>query len=189
VTLSLSETRLIASRYVTALFPMAEEKKELDKVLSDLESLSTAINEHGELARVISSPVTTRAAKAAIVAALAKKIKASSLVENTLARMAHNNRLDCLAVLADIFRERLMKARGEIAIEIISATELSKSHVDEIVASVSKTSGAKIHARVSVNQDILGGIMIRRGSALLDYSLRGKLQRLGDSLKARVVTQ
>ena len=189
MTLSTSETRLIASRYVSALFPMAEEKKELDKVLADLESLSTAIKSHKELSRVISSPVTTRAAKVAIVGELAKKIKASPLVINTLSRLAHNNRLDCLSVLADVFREQLMKARGEIAIEIISASELTKAQIDDITASMSKASNAKVHAHVTLNQDILGGIMIRHGSALLDYSLRGKLQRLGDSLKARVVTQ
>ncbi len=189
MTLSTSETRLIASRYVSALFPMAEEKKELDKVLSDLESLSVAIKNHDELSRVIASPITTRAAKAAIMDELAKKIKASPLIINTLTRLAHNNRLDCLSMLAEIFRERLMKARGEIAIEIISASELSKAQIDDITASVGKASSAKVHAHVTLNHDILGGIMIRHGSALLDYSLRGKLQRLGDSLKARVVTQ
>lgn len=189
MTLSTSETRLIASRYVTALFPLAEEKKELDKVLADLETLAAAVAGHPELARALSNPITTREEKSAVVAELAKKIKASALVSNLLAQMAQNNRLACLSMVAATFRERLMAARGEIAIDIIASTELTQTQIDDITKAVAKEANAKVQANVTINSDILGGIMIRHGSTLLDYSLRGKLQRLGDNLKARVATQ
>lgn len=184
---SQSEIRAISTRYVTALFAMTEDKAAQDQLCNDLGAFATVIESNNELSRTLSSPVYSRASKIAVVEALLKSMKANDTLTNFVLRVAKNDRLICLPMIATLYKQRVLKLRGIVSVEVTSAQTLSDAQTKSIVAAVEKSTKATVQATFTQNTDLLGGIIIRQGSQLLDFSLRGKLQRLGTSLKANVV--
>jgi F-type H+-transporting ATPase subunit delta len=184
---SQSEIRAISSRYVTALFAIAQDAATQDAILADLEAIAATVQAHPELARTIANPVFSRKEKINVMAAVLTKLKISDAVVAFVKRLAVNDRLLCLTTIAQLYKERLQTLRGIISVEITSADVLSDAHTKTILSTLEKAAKTTVQAQYKQNPEILGGIMIRQGSQLLDFSLRGKLQRLGSSLKANVV--
>jgi F-type H+-transporting ATPase subunit delta len=184
---SQSEIRAISKRYVSALFAIAENNTTQDQLSKDLETIAHIIGSNRELASVLTSPIYSRVEKMNVVTTLLKKLKTSETLATFVSRLAKNDRLVCLPVIASLYKEHLLKLRGIVSVEVTSAKALSDAQTKTIISAVEKASKATVTAEFVQNAEILGGVIIRQGSQLLDFSLRGKLQRLETSLKASVV--
>jgi F-type H+-transporting ATPase subunit delta len=173
----------LAGRYATALFDLAQNKKTLDKVEASLDSLSNALNESPDLRALISSPVVGRDAAKATVAALAKKMKLDTLTGNTLGVLADNRRLSELPAVIRSFGSLLSAHRGEVRAEVVSAFPLSDVQVDAVKANLKKRVGSDVTVSTKVDPSLLGGLVVRIGSQMIDSSIKTRLNSLANAMK------
>lgn len=182
-----SSSRTIADRYVSAIFDFAAGN---DKTVGAFDvfftALESTLSENKGIQRVIANPTVSRTEKAATMEALASALKAGKEQKNFLMLLAQNNRLDVLPAIITVFRERLSAERGELVLEITTAHAASKTALDSIKGAVEKETGRTAILKTREDAAILGGVVIKLGSTLLDYSVEGKLKRLHQSLNAHI---
>lgn len=173
----------IAERYSSALFELAEQAKALDEVASDLKALRGMIAESEDFRRLIRSPVLTRSEQKKAVLALAESAKFATLTANFLGVLGLNRRLFALDVIARDYLARLAAKRGEVTAEISAATPLSEAQLDAIAEILKKYAGRKVSLDAKVDPGLLGGLVVRIGSRMVDASLKTKLQHLKLAMK------
>jgi len=173
----------LAARYAAALFDLADEKKQLDQVAADLASLKKAIGESGDLRRLVRSPVLSRADQARAMAALLDRAGASELVRRFVGLVAQNRRLFVLSDMIDSYLSQLAGRRGEMTAEVVSARPLSDAQRDAVAEVLRKAVGGKVAVAARVDPALIGGLVVKVGSRLIDSSLRTKLHRLQLAMK------
>mgnify|MGYP003345421852 CR=1 FL=1 len=173
----------LAGRYAQALFDLASERGALDAVAADLEALARMLDESAELTRLVRSPVITRAAAGKAIAALSKSANFNGLTGNFLGLLAKNRRLFELAAMIKAFRSLLADSRGEVAAEVVSAQPLSEKHLAAVADALKAATGAKVALSPRVDPALLGGMIVRVGSRMVDSSLRTKLSKLELAMK------
>lgn len=173
----------LAGRYATALFDLADEDKRLDEVAGDLAALLEMIRQSEDLARMIRSPVIAREDQAAAMEAVMEHAGLSDLVRRFVGVVARNGRLFAVADMARAFRAVLAQRRGEVTAEVISAGPLSTSQGARLAAMLESALGSNVAIEARVDSEILGGLIVRVGSRMVDSSLRTKLQKLQFALK------
>jgi F-type H+-transporting ATPase subunit delta len=173
----------LAARYAAALFELADEKKQLDEVAADLASLKKAIAESGDLTRLIRSPVLSRAEQSRALAAVLEKAGMSELVRRFVGLVAQNRRLFVLPDMIDAYLSQLAERRGEVTAEVVSAHPLSDAQRDAVAQALRKAVGGKVAVDARVDPALIGGLVVKVGSRLIDSSLRTKLQRLQHAMK------
>jgi F-type H+-transporting ATPase subunit delta len=167
-----------ASRYASALFELAEAGNALDKVAGDLATLETMLEDSTELRQAMHSPLFSREAQADAVTALADKAGLDKLTSNFLGVLALNRRLVALPHIIASFRLMLAAKRGEVTAEVVSAVPLDEQQLQAVEASVRKHAGRAVQLKASVDPGLLGGLIVRIGSRMVDASLRTRLQQL-----------
>lgn len=173
----------IATRYATALYELADEQKALDEVAEDLSTVRDLIDESDDLRRLIRSPLFSRADQAKAMAAVLDKAGIGDLVTRFVAVVADNRRLFILAEMIDAYRRILAERRGEVAAEVVSAAELTDEQLNRITDQVREATGGKVAIETRIDPSLIGGLIVRVGSRMVDNSLRTKLQRLQLSMK------
>lgn len=173
----------LAGRYATALFDLAEQEKSLDRVADDLAGLGRMIAESKDLRRLIRSPVISREDQGRAMAAVLEKAKMSALTRNFVGVAARNRRLFQLPAMIAAFRALLAGRRGEATAEVKSAKPLTKAQSDRLGQALKKAIGSKVAIDAAVDEGLLGGLVIKVGSRMVDSSLRTKLQRLRLAMK------
>ncbi len=168
----------LAGRYVTALFALAEESKQLDRVAGDLKDLGAMIRASDDLFRVIRSPIMTRDEQGKALERLMNKAKMCDLSRRFVGVVVHNRRLFSLPSMIHAFLRSMAESRGETTAEVTSAKALSEKQLKDIAASLKKAVGGKVVVETSVNADLLGGLIVKVGSRMVDSSLSTKLQQL-----------
>jgi F-type H+-transporting ATPase subunit delta len=168
----------IATRYATALFELARERDALDAVAADLAALEGMLDGSGDLDRLIASPVLSREAQGRAVAAVAERAGLGEVVRNFLGLLAQKRRLLALRAIAREFRARLAAHRGETSAEVISAAPLDEAEIARLRESLGRFAGKKVTLATSVDPSLLGGLVVRVGSRMVDASLRTKLRQL-----------
>ena len=181
--MSSEATGAIAERYSAALFDLAEQRSALDSVAADLKTLKGMVAESDDLRRLLRSPVLARAEQQKAVAALAQKAGLSELTKNFLGLVAKNRRLFAVTGMIDAYLARLAAKRGEIADEVASAVPLDESQVGAISAALKKVVGSNVTLDVTVDPALLGGLVVKVGSRMVDGSLKTKLQHLQIAMK------
>ncbi|HSV29377.1 MAG TPA: F0F1 ATP synthase subunit delta [Candidatus Omnitrophota bacterium] len=174
---------VIATRYATALFELAESQGALDQVAGDLKALKAMIRESADLGRLLQSPVLSRADQGKAIAAVAKEAKFTTLTANFLGLVAKNRRLFVLEGIIDAYLGRLAARRGEIAALVASAVPLSKAQLDSLTDTLKKAFGGDVAVNTSVDPSLLGGLVVKVGSRMVDSSLKTKLQHLKLAMK------
>lgn len=174
---------VIAERYATALFELAESQNALDQVAGDLKTLKTMIRDSADLARLIDSPVLSRAEQGKAIVALAQAAQFSPLTTNFLGLAAKNRRLFALAGMIEAFLGRLAAKRGEVSAKVASAVPLSQAQLETLVSTLKTTFGGNVAVDVNVDPGLLGGLVVKVGSRMVDSSLRTKLQHLKLAMK------
>lgn len=173
----------IAERYAAALFDLAEERGELDRVAGDLKSLRAMLAESADLRRVVASPVINRAELYKAVAALAADAGLTVTVANFLGVLVHNGRLFSLEAAIRAFLARLAAKRGELTARVTSATPLTEAQVTAVAAALKRALGASAALESTVDPTLLGGLVVQVGSRMVDGSIKTKLQRLSLAMK------
>ncbi len=173
----------LAGRYATAVFEMAEADGALDRVADDLGRLAAMIRGSDDLTRLIRSPVISREDQKRAMAALMEKSGMGELSVRFVGVVAQNRRLFVLPDMITAYRALLAAHRGEASVEVVSATTLTKNQRTAIGAALKKAVGGRIALDVKVDPGLLGGLIVRVGSRMIDSSLSTKLQHLRLAMK------
>lgn len=173
----------LAGRYAGALYDLAEADKLLDQVSADLGDLSAMVRGSDDLTRLIRSPVIGRAEQSGAMAAILEKAGMSDLTRRFVGVVAANRRLFQLTNIIAAFHALLAERRGEATAEVTSARELTKTQVKAIGEAVKKVLGTRVSIDARVDAGLLGGLIVKVGSRMVDSSLSTKLQRLRLAMK------
>lgn len=174
---------VIAERYATALFDLADAQGALDQVAGDLKTLKALLVESADLRRLIESPVLSRREQGDAVAALAAKAGFAQATANFLGLAAKNRRLFTLPGIIDAYLRRLAARRGEVSAQVETAVPLSQAQIDSLTSTLKSAFGGNVAVDVAVDPALLGGLVVRVGSRMVDSSLKTKLQHLKLAMK------
>jgi F-type H+-transporting ATPase subunit delta len=166
------------------LLDIAEKDGLTEKVEKDLVDLSAMLAASGDLRLLISNPLAKRAQQADALMAVAAKAGFQKITHNFLGVLAQNRRITALESVIRAFNRELKKRRGIIEAKVESAFALSPAQTKALQDQLAKTMGSKVTLDVSVNKDLLGGMVVTVGSRMIDDSVRRKLERLGRSMGA-----
>ena len=173
----------ISGRYATALFELARDAKEIDTLESDLGALGEALDGSDDLRALISSPVYGRDEQARAITAVADKMGLSGLVRNTLGLMASKRRLFVLPDMITSVMGLIAEHRGEVTAEVTAAKELSPEQTEALAKSLKKSVGKDVKIKATVDEDLIGGLVVKVGSRMIDSSIRAKLDKLRNAMK------
>lgn len=178
-----SITSGIAARYSTAVFDLAREEKALDALETDVATLEIALEGSKPLRDMIGSPVLSREDQGRAIAALAQKMGLSGLMTNALALMASKRRLFVLGqVLADL-RARIAAEKGEVTAEVTAAAALSDEQAAKLAETLKARVGKDVKLKTTVDEALIGGLVVKLGSTMIDTSIRSKLAALQNAMK------
>ncbi len=173
----------IAQRYATAVFELAKEGKKLKAVEGDLDALEAALADSADFRNLITSPVYTRDEQGAGVGAIAKQMKLSPTVANVLGLMAQKRRLFALPQLVSALRAAIAEDKGEVTAEVTAAKAMTKAQQDKLAKSLKASIGKDVKVNVAVDEDLIGGLVVKVGSRMIDTSIKAKLDALQNSMK------
>jgi F-type H+-transporting ATPase subunit delta len=174
---------LLAARYALALFEIADERRSLDEVAADLRQLRAMLAQSHDFARLIRSPVLARAVQGRAVAALVESAGLTRLTRDFLAVVARNRRLFAMPAMIDAYLTRLAARRGEITAEVTVAQPLSEAQLAALGDQLRQSAGRRVAIDVRVDARLIGGIIVKLGSRLVDASLENRLRRLQAAMK------
>lgn len=173
----------IAVRYATAVFELAKEAKKLPALETDLDALTAALEDSTDFVELISNPVYTRDEMAAAVAAIGKKMKLTPIVVNTLGLMAQKRRLFVLPALVTAVKGMIADEKGEVSAEVTAAKKLTKAQEDKLTKTLKASIGKEVIVNVTVDEGLIGGLIVKVGSKLIDTSIKSKLSNLQNAMK------
>lgn len=174
----------VAERYATALYDLADETKSLDAVAEDLRRLRGMIAGSDDLRRFLRSPLIGRQAQTKAMQAVLDAAKAGDLVRRFIGVVGSHRRLFALAGMIEAFLRELAKRRGELTVHVSSAKALTEAQSAALTEALKKTVGQKINIEAKVEPDLIGGLVVRVGSRMVDTSIRTQLQKLRRALRA-----
>ena len=173
----------LAGRYATALFALAQENNSIDAVQASLDTLSEALAESDDLKELTNSPVLSRDDAGKAIAATAKTLGVDKLTTNVLGVLAANRRLDQIPAIIRAFSTLASSHRGEITAEVTSAHPLDDKQIDALKAQLKKRVGSDVSVSTAVDPSILGGLVVRIGSQMIDSSIKTRLNTLSQAMK------
>lgn len=174
---------VLSRRYARAVFELASEQKNLKEINKDLSEINNMISSSDDLKKIISSPVISKEKSSAAISKLIKKAGLLKLTLRFCEVLGENRRLALLPDISAEFSNMLSEARGEVTAEVTSASSLGANEIKKINSNLEKATNKKINLKQVVNEDIIGGIILRVGSKMLDDSVGGRLERLKIYLK------
>jgi F-type H+-transporting ATPase subunit delta len=173
----------VAGRYANALFDLATEDKSVAKTGDALQSFLAMVNESADLKRLMSSPVFKTEDQMSAIDALAAKAKISGLALNFLKLMGQNRRLAAVPGAIAGYQALVAKSKGEVTAEVTSAEKLSAKQITDLKAALKASIGSDVALSTKIDASILGGLIVKVGSRMLDNSLKTKLQNLKVAMK------
>ena len=178
-----SEVSGLAGRFGTALFELAVEQKVLDAVAADLVGIKQLLQESSDLRRLVLSPAFSRDDQSRAMNAILDCGGASDLTRRFVGLLAQKRRLFVLDKVITMFARLTAAHRGEVAAEVVSAAPLSADRIDSVTRTLAKIIGGQVAVETRVDKRLIGGLVVRVGSRMVDSSLRTKLQRLQLAMK------
>ena len=173
----------LAGRYATALFDLARDEGALAEVADDLEGITAMMAASEDLRRLVRSPVISRDDQGRALAALLERMEPHPLTGRFIGVVARQRRLYALEPMIRRFRELLAEHRGETAAEVVSARPLSEPKLGAVREALARVVGRQVNLAAKVDAGLIGGLVVRVGSRMVDSSLRAKLQRLRLAMK------
>jgi F-type H+-transporting ATPase subunit delta len=173
----------VAGRYATALFEIAKESKSLEKIEADILALEAAMVESPDLSGMMNSPIYTREDQGRAVGAIARAMGLGPVLANTLGLMAQNRRLFVVPDLIRQLKGLLAAHRGEVTAEVSSARPLDKAQTDALAERLKASIGKDVKIAVTVDESLIGGLVVKVGSRMIDTSIRSKLASLQNAMK------
>lgn len=174
----------MAGRYAAALFDLALEQKAVDQVRKDLDSFAGLVEGSIDLERLVRSPVFGADEQGKALSAVLDKAKIRGLAANFLLVIARNRRLFAVRDMIRGYRALVAKHRGEITANVTVAEKLSNANLDALKSAIKNVTGGKdIDFDVKVDPAIIGGLIVKVGSKMVDSSLRTKLNAIKFAMK------
>ncbi|MGL4414129.1 MAG: F0F1 ATP synthase subunit delta [Roseinatronobacter sp.] len=173
----------IAKRYATAVFELSKESKSLKSLEADIDALEGALIESADLRNLLVSPAYSRDQVAQAITAVAKKMKLSQTVSGTLGLMASKRRLFALPQVLAALTEMLAAEKGEVTADVSSAQALTPAQEKDLVTTLKSRIGKDIKLKLTVDETLIGGLVIKVGSQMIDTSIRAQLAALKNSMK------
>jgi F-type H+-transporting ATPase subunit delta len=175
----------LALRYANAVFELASEENALETVEGDFSALKTMLKTSPELARLVRSPLFSREDQAKGMGAVLASAGASDLTRKLVLLLAEKRRLFALTNIIGAFEQLLARHRGEVAAEVISAHQLSAPQTAELRSLLKAKLGREPRLTAHVDPNLLGGLVLKVGSRMIDSSLRSKLNGLRAAMKGQ----
>jgi F-type H+-transporting ATPase subunit delta len=173
----------MAGRYATALFELALESNAVDSVQADLDKFDALLAESADLARLVRSPVFTADVQSKALATILDKVEISGLAAKFLKVVAANRRLFAVRDIIRLHRLLVAQHKGEVSAQVTVAEPLSDAHLAEIKSALHAVTGKDVMVDVKVDPSIIGGLVVKLGSRMVDSSLRTKLNALKHAMK------
>lgn len=173
----------IGKRYASALLSLAGDTGSLDRIAGDVAMLEKLLDTHAGFARMTQAAIVARAQQRAAVLAIADNLRLTPLTRKFLGILADNRRLGDLGVILASVRSGIAEHKGEISAEISSAQPLSPAQVEQTKSALEKALNKKITLELHQDPALLGGMIVRVGSKMIDQSVRTRLSRLHRALK------
>lgn len=173
----------VAGRYANALFELALDDKSLGETEKDLDRLTALVAESDDLKRLIRSPVFSAEEQTRAIAAVLDKAGIGGLVANLIKVAAGNRRLFAVPEIVTGFKRRAAAHRGEVSAEVVSAEPLSDKHVADLKAALKASLGKDVALDTKVDPSLIGGLIVKIGSRMIDGSLKNKLNSLKLAMK------
>ncbi len=173
----------IARPYGSALFDLAKEAKSVEATEKDLDAVNDLIESSDDFSRFLVSPTITTDAKSAALNAIIDKTKPSELVGNTLRLVARNGRLFALAAIIAEYKRLAAESRNEVSAEVTSAAPLSNAQEKDLAKVLKDKIGKDITLITRVDESLIGGLVVKVGSQMIDTSLKTKLSAMKIAMK------
>ena len=168
----------VAGRYANALFELAREAKALDTVETDLNRFGEALDAFEDLTTLVKSPLFSAEEQERALAAILDKLKIEGLTKNFLLLVTRNRRLFAAPAILRAFRGLLARHRGEVSAEVVAAAKLQDTQRTALKQALKAALGKDVQLEERVDPSLLGGLVVKIGSRMVDTSLRTKLNSL-----------
>ena len=173
----------MAGRYATALFELAREPNAIDAVKADLERFDALVAESPDLARLVRSPVFSADEQLHALSAVLDRAGIGGLAAQFLKLVTTNRRLFAARDMVRGFRELVAQHKGEATAEITVAEQLKDDHVAALRSALKAVSGKDVDLKIKIDPAIIGGLVVKLGSRMVDSSLRTKLNAIKHAMK------
>jgi F-type H+-transporting ATPase subunit delta len=173
----------VAGRYATALFDLARESNTIDALKADLDRFDALIAGSDDLLRLVRSPVFSADEQLQALTAVLERAAITGLAERFLKLVAANRRLFAVRDMVKAFRALVADHKGEATAEVTVAEQLKDEHVAALRAALKAVTGKDVDLAVKVDPAILGGLVVKVGSRMVDTSLRTKLNAIKHAMK------
>ena len=173
----------VSGRYATALFELARDEKSIDAVKADLDKFDTMLSESADLKRLVRSPVFAADTQLRALSAVLDKAGITGVAANFLKVLTNNRRLFAVTDVIRAFGALVARFKGEASAEVTVAEPLSDKNLDALKAALKQVSGKDVTLNVKVDPSIIGGLVVKLGSRMVDSSLRTKLNSIKHAMK------
>ena len=173
----------LAGRYASALFDLARGDRQIDAVARSLDALGSALVDSKDFAELVASPLVSREQAGKAFAALASELALDPTTSNFLGVLARNGRKGELRAIIRAYGRLAAEHRGETTAEIVTAYPLKDDQVAALKQQLRARAGRDVTLDTNVDPNILGGIVVKLGSQMIDASIRTKLNRLAQAMK------
>ena len=173
---------MIARRYAKALVNLAEKGKDLDNAGKNLTAITVVYKENSELRQVLSDTKVSSRVKQEILKDVLNTIKTSKLVDTFSRYLLAKRRIDILPDIERAFNLLLQEKLGRIEANVTAAYELPKETVKKLVNAISGYSGKEVKVNVAIDPSIIGGMVTRIGSTVIDGSIKTHLNKIRQSI-------
>ena len=173
----------MAGRYAAALLEIAKDEKQLAQVETDVKAFQRMLDESEDLRRLVRSPVISAEAQARALGAILDRAGIKGLTANFLKLIARNRRLFAVGDMLKTFRAMLARERGEVSADVASAHALTPDQLAALKDALRAQIGKDVQVNTRVDPNLLGGLVVKVGSRMIDSSLRTKLNNLKVAMK------
>jgi F-type H+-transporting ATPase subunit delta len=173
----------VSGRYATALFELARDEKSIDAVKADLDKIAAMLAESDDLKRLVRSPVFAADAQLKALSAVLDKAGISGISANVLKVLTANRRLFAVADVIRAFTALVAKFKGEASADVTVAEALSDKNLEALKTALKSVTGKDVGLNVKVDPSIIGGLVVKLGSRMVDSSLRTKLNSIKHAMK------
>lgn len=173
----------LAGRYAIALFDLGKESDALETVAQDVATLQALLKDSPDLLGLSLNPIFSAEEKGRAMAAVIKAVKIGKLVSNFVGVVSRNGRLDQLGNIIHEFNRLLAHHKGEVNASVVTANTLSEAQLEALKAKLKSMVGSDVNVATEIDESLLGGMVVKIGSRMIDSSLKTKLANLEESMK------
>ena len=174
----------LSGRYAGSLYELAIESNKTDVIHEELSYLADLLENSKALKKLIDSPILSRGEQQKAIIAVMEKAGADKLTTKFLGTLAENGRLSALPRIIQAFQIEHARRCGQVSAEVVSAVALDDSRKTVVEKTVARLAGSdNLLLSMRVDPSLIGGLVVRIGSRMIDTSIKTKLSRLEAAMK------